>query len=192
MNDEEINEIIARNDQESITFREMDIQRERETAEKWKAAGNRGKPPPPLMQLEELPECYRTDEPFGKEDELDEVEGRGQRRRTVVNYNDGLDDDTWAMVSSPLLMFIARLSLTDSYFCLSCRLWKTGKTSKSWLTGTARNETDARRTSWLGKSNRRPCLMSILLAVDGKARKAKQRLLMSPSIFPLGSESVVG
>ncbi|KAI0079061.1 hypothetical protein K474DRAFT_1659535 [Panus rudis PR-1116 ss-1] len=97
MNDEEINEIIARNDQEAIIFREMDIQRERDAQEAWKAAGNRGKPPPPLIQLEELPECYRTDEPFGGKDELDELEGRGHRRRTVVNYNDGLDDDQWAM-----------------------------------------------------------------------------------------------
>ncbi|CAL1697367.1 unnamed protein product [Somion occarium] len=97
MNDEEINEIISRSDQESVIFREMDIQREREAAEAWKLAGHRGKPPPPLIQLEELPECYRTDEPFEDRDVIEEVEGRGQRRRTVVNYNDGLDDDTWAM-----------------------------------------------------------------------------------------------
>ena len=99
MNDEEINEIIARSDEESVIFRDIDIKRERDTAEAWKAAGNRGKPPPPLMQLEELPECYRVDEPFGNKDDLDEIEGRGQRRRAVVNYNDGLSDDQWAMVS---------------------------------------------------------------------------------------------
>ena len=98
MNVEEINEIISRSDQESIIFREMDIQREREAADNWKLMGNRGKPPPPLIQLEELPECYLTDEPFTVQDELDEMEGRGHRKRTVVNYNDGLDDDTWAMV----------------------------------------------------------------------------------------------
>lgn len=97
MNDEEINEIIARSDEEVIIFRELDIKRERDAAEAWKAAGNRGKPPLPLMQLEELPECYRTDEPFVSKDEFEE-EGRGHRRRTVVNYNDGLSDEAWAIV----------------------------------------------------------------------------------------------
>ncbi len=98
MNDEEINEIISRSEEESVIFRDIDIKRERDAAEAWKAAGNRGKPPPPLMQLEELPECYRVDEPFGNKDDLDEIEGRGQRRRAIVNYNDGLSDDQWAMV----------------------------------------------------------------------------------------------
>ena len=57
-----------------------------------------------VMQLEELPECYQTDEPFVTQDGMDElmVEGRGQRKRNVVSYNDGLDDDTWAMVSSEI------------------------------------------------------------------------------------------
>ena len=97
MNDEEINEILARSEEEAIFFREMDISREREAQETWRAAGNRGKPPLPLIQLEELPDCYKTDEPFEVADTVDEIEGRGQRRRTVVNYNDGLDDDQWAM-----------------------------------------------------------------------------------------------
>ena len=100
MNDEEINEIIARSEEEAVIFRELDIKRERDALERWKAAGNRGKPPPPLIQLEELPDCYQTDEPFGPKDEFEELEGRGHRRRTVVNYNDGLSDDQWAMVCS--------------------------------------------------------------------------------------------
>lgn len=97
MNDEEINEIIARSEEEANIFRELDIVRDREAQEKWKAAGNRGKPPPPLVQLEELPTCYRTDEPFEVKTDFEE-EGRGHRKRTVVNYNDGLSDDQWAMV----------------------------------------------------------------------------------------------
>ncbi|KAF9042067.1 SNF2-family ATP dependent chromatin remodeling factor snf21 [Panaeolus papilionaceus] len=97
MNDEELNELISRHDHEIKVFREMDIQREREALEKWRAEGNRGKPPQPLVQLEELPECYQTDEPFEIKDEIDIMEGRGQRRRNIVSYNDGLDDDTWAL-----------------------------------------------------------------------------------------------
>ncbi|EIW65238.1 uncharacterized protein TRAVEDRAFT_68776 [Trametes versicolor FP-101664 SS1] len=97
MNDDEINELIARSDEETKLFQEMDMQREREAAENWRRLGNRGKPPMPLMQLEELPECYRADEPFTDVNEIDELEGRGHRRRTTVNYNDGLSDDQWAL-----------------------------------------------------------------------------------------------
>ncbi|KAJ3709458.1 SNF2 family N-terminal domain-containing protein [Lentinula raphanica] len=61
MNDEELNALISRSDEEA-------------------------EPPQPLIQLEELPEYA---------EEL--IEGRGQRKRNVVSYNDGLDDDTWAM-----------------------------------------------------------------------------------------------
>ncbi|GJE94222.1 Chromatin structure-remodeling complex subunit snf21 [Phanerochaete sordida] len=97
MNDEEINEIIARNDEEVNIFREFDIKRDRDALEAWRAAGNRGKPPPPLISVDELPEFYRSDEPFADTSELEEYEGRGARKRTVVNYNDGLSDDQWAI-----------------------------------------------------------------------------------------------
>jgi ATP-dependent helicase STH1/SNF2 len=99
MNDDEINEMIARSDEEASLYRDMDIRREREANEAWKAAGKRGKPPPPLMQLEELPECYRTDAQFEVKEDDEGPEGRGARRRTTVNYNDGLTDDQWALVS---------------------------------------------------------------------------------------------
>ncbi|KAJ7356681.1 SNF2-family ATP dependent chromatin remodeling factor snf21 [Mycena albidolilacea] len=97
MNDDELNSIIARNEAEGELFREMDTKREREALENWRAQGHRGKPPPPLTQFEELPECYQKDEPFEVAIVDDAAEGRGQRRRNVVSYNDGLDDETWAM-----------------------------------------------------------------------------------------------
>ncbi|KAF5377272.1 hypothetical protein D9615_006425 [Tricholomella constricta] len=97
MNDDELNDLIARNDGEAVTFREMDIKREREATENWRNSGGRGKPPQPLMQLEELPECYQMDEPFEVKELDDTAEGRGQRRRNVVSYNDGLSDEAWAM-----------------------------------------------------------------------------------------------
>jgi len=99
MNDEELNELIARHEDENAIFREMDLKRERDALEAWRAAGNRGKPPPPLMQFEELPECYQTEEPFEVKEIDEATEGRGQRRRNVVSYNDGLSDDAWAQVS---------------------------------------------------------------------------------------------
>lgn len=100
MNDDELNELIARHESETAVFREIDMKRERDTLEAWRAAGNRGKPPPPLMQVEELPECYQNDEPFDVKDAEEVYEGRGARKRNVVSYTDGLDDDTWAMVSA--------------------------------------------------------------------------------------------
>lgn len=111
MNDDELNELLARSEEENRIFRELDAKREREALENWRALGKKGKPPPQLMQLEELPDCYKTDEPFIVQDGLEDlVEGRGQRKRNVVSYNDGLDDDTWAMVSRHLLpRFASRL-----------------------------------------------------------------------------------
>jgi ATP-dependent helicase STH1/SNF2 len=101
MNDDELNALISRTDEEAVIYAEMDIKREREGLDNWHAQGKRGKPPPPLIQIEELPDCYQTDEPFEIK-ELDEaVEGRGQRRRNIVSYNDGLSDDAWAMVGFP-------------------------------------------------------------------------------------------
>ncbi|KAF9234947.1 SNF2 family N-terminal domain-containing protein [Melanogaster broomeanus] len=97
MNDEELNVMLARNDGEVEIFRAMDMARERQALDNWRAAGNHGRPPAQLMQLEELPECYQTDEPFEPKEIDDSLEGRGQRRRNVVNYNDGLSDEQWAM-----------------------------------------------------------------------------------------------
>jgi hypothetical protein len=86
------------------------------------------------MQLDELPECYQTDEPFEVKEIDDSLEGRGQRRRNVVSYNDGLDDDTWALVSL--------IILSPSKFGLlaTCRLWKREKTFKN-----SRNVQETRR-----------------------------------------------
>ena len=98
MNDDELNELIARSEDECAIFREIDLKRDQDILANWRAAGNRTKPPQPLMQLEELPECYRMDEPFETKEAEDMPEGRGQRRRNIVSYNDGLSDDAWAMV----------------------------------------------------------------------------------------------
>ena len=89
MNDDEFNEMFARSDEEAEIFRAMDIARERDALETWRAAGNRGRPPLPLMQLEEFPGCYQTDEPFEAREMDEDMEGRGQRRRNIANYNDG-------------------------------------------------------------------------------------------------------
>ncbi|CAK5265000.1 unnamed protein product [Mycena citricolor] len=75
MNDQELNILLARSEEEGEIFRQMDSQRERETLENWRA----------------------QEEPFEPTNTDETIEGRGQRRRNVVSYNDGLDDETWAM-----------------------------------------------------------------------------------------------
>jgi len=113
MNDDELNLLIARSEEEQRIFHELDKKRERDVLEAWRSAGNRGKPPPPLMQLEELPEIYQTDEPFDVKEADEVIEGRGQRKRNVVSYNDGLSDDAWAMVSTHAFSHVWEDSSTD-------------------------------------------------------------------------------
>ncbi|EJD54992.1 hypothetical protein AURDEDRAFT_147677 [Auricularia subglabra TFB-10046 SS5] len=99
MTDEELNMLLARSDQEVTIFKEMDAKREQDLERQWRVNGNRGPRPPPLMAFEELPPIYQRDEPFvPKEDEELRLEGRGQRKRAAVNYNDGLDDPLLADV----------------------------------------------------------------------------------------------
>lgn len=52
MNDEEINETIARGNEEAVIFCEVDLQHEHGVLDNWQRASNRGKPPLPLMQAQ--------------------------------------------------------------------------------------------------------------------------------------------
>lgn len=89
MNDEDINEIISRSEVEAELFKFMDIRREREVAEAWRAQGNRGKPPPGLMAVEELPDCYRTDSPFEDGEDTGKF---AERTREISRAGNGLQD----------------------------------------------------------------------------------------------------
>ncbi|KAI9005360.1 SNF2 family N-terminal domain-containing protein [Gaertneriomyces semiglobifer] len=92
MDDAELNEIIARNEDELELFAKMDMERNRRELEEWRRAGRRGNPPPRLMQDDELPAIYLAEESEAiVEQELDL--GRGARARKEVRYDDGLNDD---------------------------------------------------------------------------------------------------
>ncbi|KAF5361681.1 hypothetical protein D9758_007383 [Tetrapyrgos nigripes] len=151
MNDDELNALLARSDEEAEIFRKMDMQRERDVLETWRAAGNRGKPPLPLIQLEELPECYQTDEPFEGKDMEEVVEGRGQRRRNVVSYNDGLSDDAWAMAleEGEDIEEIADRKRERKERRATNKLLKDAEASNR---GTPASDTDSRRGRRKGKS----------------------------------------
>lgn len=90
--DETINQMIARNEDEFELFQKMDIDRRRE-----EARNPRRKPR--LMEEDELPGWLIKDdaevERLTHEDEDDKIFGRGSRQRKEVDYSDSLTDKQW-------------------------------------------------------------------------------------------------
>ncbi|KAI0014042.1 SNF2-family ATP dependent chromatin remodeling factor snf21 [Xylariaceae sp. FL0662B] len=93
MDDEELNMILARNDEEVLTFQQLDDERARHPIY-GTVPGT--KHVPRLMAENELPDIYLTEgNPVPEEQE--EVLGRGARERTRVKYDDGLTEEQWLM-----------------------------------------------------------------------------------------------
>ncbi|PQE11414.1 putative SNF2 family ATP-dependent chromatin-remodeling factor snf21 protein [Rutstroemia sp. NJR-2017a BVV2] len=93
MDDEELNEILARSDEELIVFKEMDEERSKDLLY---GTGPTSKRVPRLMAETELPELYLSDgNPVS--DEPEAPQGRGARERTRVKYDDGLTEEQWTM-----------------------------------------------------------------------------------------------
>ena len=91
MDDEELNMILARSEDEIAIFQSMDEERARHPVY-GTAPGCRRVPR--LMTEDELPEIYLTEgNPVGIEEEV--VLGRGARERTKVRYDDGLTEEQW-------------------------------------------------------------------------------------------------
>ncbi|KAI2626479.1 chromatin remodeling complex SWI/SNF, component SWI2 and related ATPase [Hypoxylon sp. NC1633] len=93
MDDEELNLILARSDDEVTVFQKLDEERM-----KHPLYGNSpgSKRVPRLMAENELPDIYLLDSnPVSEEQE--EVLGRGARERTRVKYDDGLTEEQWLM-----------------------------------------------------------------------------------------------
>ncbi|KAI1661630.1 chromatin remodeling complex SWI/SNF, component SWI2 and related ATPase [Daldinia decipiens] len=93
MDDEELNMILARSENEVTVFQQIDEER---AADPLYGNGPGSKRIPRLMAEDELPDIYMTDgNPVGEEPE--EVLGRGARERTRVKYDDGLTEEQWLM-----------------------------------------------------------------------------------------------
>ncbi|QPG73016.1 hypothetical protein FOA43_000320 [Brettanomyces nanus] len=84
MDDEEMNEILARSDEEKILFEEMDTERHN---------SERGNKLPRLMTDEELPEVLRMDMDMQLEPDHEEIHRRRNRKRVI--YDDGLTEEQW-------------------------------------------------------------------------------------------------
>ena len=90
LDDNELNEILARNENEIKVFQELDAQRIRTQMEN--GITNR------LMENSELPECYNVDiEAKLAEEEKQNVfvGGRGNRERRTAHYSDELSEEQW-------------------------------------------------------------------------------------------------
>lgn len=89
LDDDELNQIIARNDDELITFQELDAQRALETRNASYSSR--------LYTDQELPEVYQRDPQFfhKSEEQLIEEYGRGNRERKTAVYDDNLTEEEW-------------------------------------------------------------------------------------------------
>jgi ATP-dependent helicase STH1/SNF2 len=93
MDDEELNMILARTDDELTVFQGMDEERTRDptygTAPGCKGVSR-------LMTEDELPDIYLSEgNPVEEESEV--ILGRGARERTKVRYDDGLTEEQWLL-----------------------------------------------------------------------------------------------
>ncbi|ROV99021.1 hypothetical protein VSDG_03668 [Cytospora chrysosperma] len=94
MDDEELNLILARSDNEVITFQQLDEVRSRDPTYGTAPGCKRM---PRLMAEDELPDIYLNDESPDAPEDAEVVLGRGARERTKVKYDDGLTEEQWLM-----------------------------------------------------------------------------------------------
>ena len=91
MDDDDLNMITSRSDEELAIFQKLDEKRANDP--------DYGPEPgkmPRLMGEDELPEIYMSeDNPIAEE--IEEIAGRGARERTRVKYDDGLTEEQWLM-----------------------------------------------------------------------------------------------
>ncbi|KAF6820507.1 Chromatin structure-remodeling complex subunit snf21 [Colletotrichum sojae] len=93
MDDEELNLLLARSDDEVVVFQKLDEERKKDPTY-GDGPGSKGKPR--LMAEDELPDIYLGDGNPVEEQEETSL-GRGARERTKVRYDDGLTEEQWLM-----------------------------------------------------------------------------------------------
>ena len=88
MDDDDLNMIMSRSDEELELFKRMDVERERDSPYGPNKRHNR------LLSEDELPDIY-LHEGNPTVEEPEEIVGRGARQRTQVRYDDGLTEEQW-------------------------------------------------------------------------------------------------
>ncbi|KAI8344521.1 SNF2 family N-terminal domain-containing protein [Chlamydoabsidia padenii] len=96
LDDEELNEMLKRSDQELAIFKKIDAERNRTETEMHKrmSGGHSTAKFERLIQDDELPDVYRIEEVAETMGPLVEL-GRGQRARDEVRYDEGLTEEEW-------------------------------------------------------------------------------------------------
>lgn len=88
LDDDELNQIVARTDNELVVFRRLDEERA--------AATRAASYPTRLFSESELPEVYKIDPgTFLQSDKLATEYGRGARERKAASYDDNLTEEQW-------------------------------------------------------------------------------------------------
>ncbi len=88
MEDDDLNDIMARSEDELILFQKMD--EDRMKSDEY----GPGRPLGRLMGESELPDIYLSEENPVTE-EIEEYAGRGARVKTQIRYDDGLTEEQW-------------------------------------------------------------------------------------------------
>ncbi|CAJ0650038.1 4906_t:CDS:2 [Entrophospora sp. SA101] len=94
LDNDEINEILARSDDEIRIFREIDDEREKNEEKEWLSSGNSNIRKSRLVEEHELPPLYLAEYQEIRSENVEEY-GRGQRQRKEVFYDDGLTEDQY-------------------------------------------------------------------------------------------------
>ncbi|PIA12582.1 hypothetical protein COEREDRAFT_100025 [Coemansia reversa NRRL 1564] len=95
--DEELNDMLARSDEERVIFARIDKERAARELQEWRDAGHTGTPPERLFTESELPEEYLHDyDPVEERRRIEEEATRDKSRKTKrVYYDDGLSEEQW-------------------------------------------------------------------------------------------------
>ncbi|KAJ2493239.1 ATP-dependent DNA helicase Snf21 [Coemansia sp. RSA 2050] len=95
--DEELNDMLARSDEERVIFARMDKERAAKELQEWRDAGHTGNAPERLMTESELPDEYLRDyNPIEERRQAEEEATRDKSRKTKrVYYDDGLSEEQW-------------------------------------------------------------------------------------------------
>lgn len=116
-------------------------------------------------------------------------EGRGQRKRNIVSYNDGLSDDAWALVRCLIS------ALDERLHCIRHRLWKRMRILSSLLSAREIGRSDAQPISFL-RRQKRPTVERLSLiptlatSVIGNLNRSLPNLMRLPEARGGGAKSL--
>jgi len=96
--DEELNQIISRNEEELNLFRKIDAETEKKRIDEWRSMGEKGVPTR-LIDVSELPDIFiRNNEEIAPQIEEEVGRGKRQSKKVVEFLDDQLSEDQWLRI----------------------------------------------------------------------------------------------